>query len=438
VNPNDDWIEPLGTSFSPEQNLSHASFEQFPTAKSSALMNAEKAKHFRMSKWAGPSKPGQGIRFAFTNDLDRLTNGLLINSIRVYYEKLGVTGIAIGYTNGTIFKHGNVKANEHKEYPIRGRSVLSIQIARNVSQAGTESTIEESGLVLFMICFSNLETGQVKTGDYRPSAHDFTFATAPDDHDEKPWNLAGFYSNYDTQTKRIESLGAIWTNDKEALSMPLLPFGMDLDEFPPPLQEKINQNLDKSDRYRLSNFVGTFKYDRGPNTVFDLPALKAEYAFVTKVECFYTTWQAQGFEALCGVRASFGTNLETKQTFAIGDCGQANPQIWNVGENNSGQRFHSIIGIAVTVARGTEEYVAGVKLKMVRAWDTDKKTKHVYVESKPVPSSDKIQILHTKWLSRPLDPGQWSARGFYGNCGTVIDRLGVIWGRDLQEYNQDT
>ena len=87
-----------------------------------------------MSKWAGPEEPGKDANFTFTNDLDRLSIVLVIDSIRIFWNPEGLTGISILYTNMTK-SHAWVPTGK-AEQPIRSawEDSLGYPIFRNCNR----------------------------------------------------------------------------------------------------------------------------------------------------------------------------------------------------------------------------------------------------------------------------------------------------------------
>ena len=434
VNPNEEWIEPLGTSFSPQHLLTTANFDKFTKAKTSASLNADKAKNYRMSKWAGPEEPGKDANFTFTNDLDRLNMGLVIDNIRVFWDPEGLTGISILYTNMTRAKHGSLQGKQNKQFALRGKTVLGAQFVENVVPAPATGQPDSLAIIHMALSLSDLKVESVTCRTYKPSSRQVVWTTAPAEKD-LTFDLAGFYTNFNSKTQRIESIGVIWGNDIGRTAETILPPHVDLQYFPSKLQEVIKPHLNEADTYRLSDFAGDFSFDNEPATFLDLGKIGADSHISNLVFCWGTFGDSW---SLCGLQATWKDSKQQRTTVSAGTINSTNIRTWSDGGN-----WYRITGADITTGRAQGgnnlEYVTFISFEILDEL-TGKTT--------PINSNDPIPTAadapadkkkprptptgHSVVVRQPDESG-WSIRGFYGQSGTIIDRLGVVWGKDADK-----
>ena len=205
--------------------------------------------------------------FVFKNDLDKLTTGLIVDTIRIYYNGNGFTGLLLLYTNRTRTLHG-AAGTQMKEFHFNGRSALGVQIAVNETEGGGDNKTLLS-IIHMAVSFSDLKVEAVTCGAYKPSSRQMMFSSAPAMKDIK-WDLADFYSNYNATTNRLECLGVIWSNDIDRPPMTILPPHMDMENFPPAVKKLLEPHMNRYDEWRLSDFAGSVDFSIDPNAKIDL------------------------------------------------------------------------------------------------------------------------------------------------------------------------
>ena len=433
----EEWIEPLGTSFPPEHELSPANFEHFPEAKKSALQHLADAKHYRMSTWAGPSSPSvaSNSTFVFKNDLDKLTTGLIIDTIRIYYDRNGFTGLLLLCTNKTRTLHG-AASGQMKDFHFNGRSALGVQIAVNETEGGGDNKTLLS-IIHMAISFSDLKVETITCGAYKPNSRQMMYSSAPATKETK-WDLAGFYSNYNATAKRLECLGVIWSNDIDRPPMTILPQHMDIDNFPPNLKKYLEPHMSRYDEWRLSDFAGSVDFSNDPGVRIDLGGQEIKpYQRIQKLEFWFNEWS--GTSCLVGMRQTWNNRSGTEKTELV--VGKTESKYsYTAWENTYKASYRLILawflsGKITTPAPNpkTFEFVRQIDFTIQDEWQN----KLYSVSSLPEPKRVDEQLKKlpvpepTSHIldSKPPEQG-WSIRGFYSETGDVIDRLGVIWGPD--------
>ena len=383
-----------------------------------------------MSKWAGPPQPGSDNNFKFTNDLDRLSNGLLIDNIRIFYTPQGITGLTILYTNMTRARHGQPDGDSKVIY-LRDKTVLGVQMAVNAIKLGADSQPDELAIIHISFSLSNLQVESVTCGSYKPTSRQLTWTTAPqEDRAIEKWDLAGFYTNYDTKNKRLESVGVVWGSDANRPPLTILPAHLDLEYFPPNLRTKISEHLNEADQYRLSDFAGDLGFDNQPHNVFDLGELGPDDKII-RIRFWLDKWHGEIFLDGISTEWKHATDTSRKNTILrIGQTDLNNPSTTKASSSFPSQETYfdkvKITGLDLTTGRphdgvGGREYVVFVKFIL---WD------FVAKKEFSVNSQHRGQIeSRTIQLRAPEEPG-WACKGFYGQTASVIDRMGVVWGKD--------
>lgn len=302
----EEWIEPLGTSFPPEHQLSPANFEFYPDAKLSAQQHSHKSKNYRMSSWAGLSRPNKAddTQFVYTNDLDKLTPGLVIDSIRIYYDATGIKAIQEFYTNRTRVTHG-IAQGFFKDFSSNGRTVLGVQIAvNNVPTANDKSTF---AIYHIAISWDDLTTDVVACKKYKPTSRQIMYSSAPAMRDVQ-WDLAGFYSTYNKTAGVLECVGVIWGNDIDRPTSSILPSHMDIENFPPGLKTLLTPHLTKYDKWRLSDWAGSLDFSNDVNqshTSFEIAECGPDMRF-DDIVFHYNMFKDVAW-ALCGMVVNYST-----------------------------------------------------------------------------------------------------------------------------------
>ena len=446
--------------------ITPADLSKYPAAAKSAAKYADRASHFRLSRYTGVPpqtdastdlldplfilqpdiEKASDRQFIFQNDLEKLRSGLEISSMRVYYDDDNLQGIVIKYTDSTRIKHGIIKGSS-KEFLWNDKHVLGVQLAQN----------EKGAVAHLALSWSNLRLEAVTCQNVGNSPKEVNWSTAPveenlkdEQADRKIWTLVGFYSTFDTKLGCIQALGIVWGRDiPRAVEHSILPPNLELDYLPENVQKSMAPMLKEGSKWRISDFVGEDDINYGGffNDLVWLDNTRSDR--ITKVECLFGIYGGQ----LCLKGLRFTHTVYTAAdkhvtTYGGGDKDVVDKEEWDrhpkcvvplpLPLGNTEKKTISITGLQLTkmtaVSNGASRAFVGAISLRARdeygrvTWGTPSIDQSALLDAEKnidfgKPVSEPILIL-------PPPDGQWSLRGFYGYTGAVMDRMGVIWGSD--------
>lgn len=438
-----EWSDVLGTA-KIASKLSTADFSSFQDAARSVKQYEARAYRTRMSRWAGLYVPNSTNMF--NNDVGVSEKGRTVKSLSIWSDLNRIRGLAVDYSDGVRSKHGALEdGGDIKRTDIQwgNRIVIGVQIGLNADRSIGHIAFNWSDFRVDMVTCANLksiEQDDLVVNSIRPTEA----RIGASDKRERIWDLGGFYSSYNKDTGCFEALGTVWVAEAPKPTQNIMPAGLDFAIW---LRNKMDKFTDAGfgRDFRLSLYAGLPGWDEQKyksKTMADSMDYLAEVpsARLVKLDAWYTVYDNKVMMAT--LRATYDRNIIENTNmayFGYMPADTSKPHFTEDLNETSEFALSKITAVALASGITTMDSKMAFKEFNYQIKRTKKSSNSVdYLwrtttaqNMSPAPSTTGAPpYAGPPIVATPPESDRWCLKGFYAQWGSVIDSIGLVWGRD--------